>query len=204
MTAFAGSLSAHEVGGRLTGYPCEGTVTLLMGTVDALHPNGHGGSDIGAPQGAPIYCPAAGIVYRADVHAIFGNHVILAHPDGDYTLYAHMESPPMISTGESVSVGQMMGQVGSTGLSTGPHLHWGMSGPDNPDFYLGGSLMDPLLYLEGDMGELKDAILNLYAVLYGSTAPKWDEIQSMVDEIRAKYPNGLLEAVARLEAAGVG
>lgn len=83
----------------------------------------HGGIDIAAPNGTPILAAKAGVVVISLYGSSYGNYVVLSHPDGTRTLYAHM-SQRSVSAGDSVSQGQTVGLVGSTGSSTGNHLHF--------------------------------------------------------------------------------
>ncbi len=84
---------------------------------------GHKGLDIAAPYGTPIYACESGTVTRAGNKADgYGNSVMVAHDDGNETMYAHMSSIA-ISYGDYVVKGQLLGYVGSTGDSTGNHLH---------------------------------------------------------------------------------
>jgi murein DD-endopeptidase MepM/ murein hydrolase activator NlpD len=83
----------------------------------------HTGIDFGAPHGAPIYAATDGVVAYAGRKGGYGNFVQLNHGDGLATGYAHM-SRISIRGGQRVRQGQIIGYVGSTGLSTGPHLHY--------------------------------------------------------------------------------
>lgn len=83
----------------------------------------HGGIDIAAPNGTPILASKAGVVVISQYGSSYGNYVVLSHPDGTRTLYAHM-SQRNVSPGDTVSQGQTIGLVGSTGSSTGNHLHF--------------------------------------------------------------------------------
>lgn len=105
----------------------------------------HTGVDIsgGGINGKPIYAAADGVVSLAKRGSSYGNHVIINHgtaTDGKYyqTLYAHMTSY-CVSAGQTVKKGQMIGKVGSTGNSTGPHLHFEMR--------VNGSTVNPLNYV---------------------------------------------------------
>lgn len=93
----------------------------------------HKGVDIGAPTGTPIYASAAGrvTIARLGYNGGFGNLVIVSHPNGTETLYGHM-SKLGTSTGAQVAQGEIIGYVGSTGRSTGPHLHFEVHGAKNP------------------------------------------------------------------------
>lgn len=83
----------------------------------------HGGLDIAAPNGTPILAAKAGVVVISQYGSSYGNYVVLSHPDGTRTLYAHM-SQRNVSAGDTVRQGQTVGLVGSTGSSTGNHLHF--------------------------------------------------------------------------------
>ena len=90
--------------------------------------NGHRGTDFASPGGTPIYAVADGIVTDATYHWSWGNYVQIYHGKDDEgntysTLYAHMISTPAVSAGQNVTKGQVIGYVGSTGYSTGNHLH---------------------------------------------------------------------------------
>lgn len=82
----------------------------------------HTGVDLGAPQGANIYAMKSGTVVRSAYDSGYGNFVIIEHENGIRTLYAHC-SKRKVKAGDSVKKGQVIALVGSTGNSTGPHLH---------------------------------------------------------------------------------
>lgn len=108
--------------------PVNGHITSLFG--QRFHPilgysRMHAGVDFGAPWGSPIVASAAGVVSYAGYHGGHGNYVRLEHGGGLGTGYGHM-SRIAVSPGERVSAGEVIGYVGSTGLSTGPHLHYEM------------------------------------------------------------------------------
>jgi hypothetical protein len=86
-------------------------------------PEQHGGLDIGAPLGTPVKSPAAGTVIVASSGGGFGKHVKLDHGNGVRSLYGHL-SKLDVKAGERVEKDQVIGLVGSTGRSTGPHLHY--------------------------------------------------------------------------------
>lgn len=108
------------------GMPVAGRVTSSFGL--RMHPllgfmRMHKGLDIGAPYGSPIYAAIDGMVQFAGRNAGYGNFVKLAHAGGLASGYGHM-SRIAVRPGERVRQGQVIGYVGSTGMSTGPHLHW--------------------------------------------------------------------------------
>jgi murein DD-endopeptidase MepM/ murein hydrolase activator NlpD len=83
----------------------------------------HKGVDLGAPSGAPIVAVTDGIVAFAGWHGGHGNYVQIRHGTSMGTGYAHM-SRIKVKRGQTVTAGQVIGYVGSTGISTGPHLHF--------------------------------------------------------------------------------
>ena len=98
----------------------------------------HSGLDLAAPTGTPIMAAAPGIVAWTRTGRSYGNYVMIIHGDGYATLYAHMSSFS-VSADDFVSRGQVIGGVGSTGFSTGPHLHFEvrLNGiPVNPQAYI--------------------------------------------------------------------
>jgi murein DD-endopeptidase MepM/ murein hydrolase activator NlpD len=97
----------------------------------------HAGTDIGAPSGTPILAADSGTVALATYNSGYGNYVVLSHGNGVSTVYAHM-SVIAVSSGAGVTKGQVIGYVGSTGWSTGPHLHFEVRVND--------STTDPLSY----------------------------------------------------------
>ena len=99
----------------------------------------HNGVDMACPQGTPIYATRAGTVTVASYQAGgAGNYVSINHGDGFASIYMHMTNY-VVSAGQSVSQGQLIGYVGSTGISTGPHLHFGIS--------YAGTYVNPLAYI---------------------------------------------------------
>ncbi len=91
--------------------------------------------DFGAPRGTPIRAAASGTVILARNNGAwnggYGNYVVITHGNGTQTLYSHM-TKTSVSSGQSVSAGQIIGYAGSTGLSTGSHLHFEVRGAANP------------------------------------------------------------------------
>lgn len=83
----------------------------------------HNGIDIASPSGSPVLAAYNGEVVTASYTAAMGNYIMIDHGDDLYTLYLHLSSIG-VSKGETVSRGQQIGKVGSTGRSTGPHLHF--------------------------------------------------------------------------------
>ncbi len=100
----------------------------------------HEGLDFSAPHGTPIRSAAGGVVRTAMVHRGYGNMVEIDHGGGLMTRYAHAKTI-MVKEGEVVTRGQLIARVGSTGLSTGPHLHFEVRQDDKP--------LDPRAFLAG-------------------------------------------------------
>ena len=99
----------------------------------------HNGVDMACSEGTPIYATRAGNVTQASFQAGgAGNYVSINHLDGFSSVYMHM-THYVVSVGQTVSQGQLIGYVGSTGLSTGPHLHFGVS--------YAGTYVNPLAYI---------------------------------------------------------
>ncbi|MBX5475925.1 MAG: peptidoglycan DD-metalloendopeptidase family protein [Clostridia bacterium] len=102
----------------------------------------HEGIDIAAPYGTPIRAAAAGVVVHAGWLTGFGRAVKIDHGNGLVTLYGH-QSRIKVTVGQTVKKGQIIGYVGSSGLSTGPHLHFGV--------YKRGTPVDPMPYVTSDL-----------------------------------------------------
>lgn len=103
--------------------------------------NPHGGMDIAAPRGTPIYAPADGIVVEAQDFFFSGNCVYIEHGQGVTSFYAHMNRID-VKIGDTVKRGDVIGTVGDTGRVTGPHLHWSIG--------LNGTWVDPALFIPQD------------------------------------------------------
>ena len=98
----------------------------------------HNGVDMAAPSGSPILAAYDGQVVAADYNASMGNYIMIDHGDGLYTIYMHC-SALYVSTGANVTKGANIAAVGSTGRSTGPHLHFSVR--------LNGNYVSPWNYL---------------------------------------------------------
>jgi len=104
-------------------WPTEGIITTYFGEVGPLSPHGHSGLDIAAPPGTPVEAVDEGEVLKAYWNEDgYGGLIIIGHPSGYETWYAHLASFE-VSKGEKVKRGQEIATMGSTGMSTGSHLH---------------------------------------------------------------------------------
>jgi len=101
----------------------------------------HEGIDVAAPMGAPIIAPASGVVMRVAYENGYGNTLEIDHGNGIVTRYAHC-SRIDVKNGQRVTRGQTIAAVGSTGLATGPHLHY--------EIHINGKVVNPLTYVLAD------------------------------------------------------
>lgn len=128
-----GSLSSAWAGPSLPGYFIRPTAGILT---QGLHP--HNGVDIASKSGTPIRAAASGEVIIVRSPALYnggyGGMVVIQHPNGVQTLYAHT-SKNLVSPGQYVSQGDVIANVGNTGKSTGPHVHFEVRGAQNPFAY---------------------------------------------------------------------
>jgi murein DD-endopeptidase MepM/ murein hydrolase activator NlpD len=127
--------------------PVDGHISSIYGTRRRRH--SHGGLDIAAHRGTPIWAAAAGRVIYAGWRRGYGKIVQLLHPDGRETRYAHADSL-LVSEGELVETGQQIATVGSTGRSTGAHLHFEVIEED-------GSHVNPLHILNPELANNEGA-----------------------------------------------
>ena len=132
----------HFGGGQFT-WPCPGYSRISDDYGYRTHPiygdqRFHSGLDLAASTGTPILAAADGDVVAAAYEASMGNYIMIDHGDSLYTIYMHC-SALYVSKGQSVSAGQKIGAVGSTGNSTGPHLHFSVR--------LNGKYVSPWNYL---------------------------------------------------------
>ena len=102
-------------------------------------PNNHTGIDIPASKNTNIYAAKSGVVTTSTYNSSYGNYVVISHSDGTSTLYAHMNKRA-VSKGQTVSQGQVIGYVGTTGSSTGNHLHF--------EVRVNGNRTDPVNYFK--------------------------------------------------------
>ena len=103
--------------------------SLFGGRIDPINGrrDNHTGTDIPAPGGTPIYAAKDGVVTTVNANknaSSYGYYCIISHGSGYATLYAHQNQVPIVQEGQTVSKGQVIGYVGTTGRSTGNHLHF--------------------------------------------------------------------------------
>jgi len=123
--------------------PCAGVISSYFGTrraySDGPYTSYHSGVDFRAPTGTPVLAPAGGTVMLADPLTVRGNAVVIDHGWGLLTGYWHL-SEINVQVGQHLAPGDLIGRVGSTGLSTGAHLHW--------EVWVGGVSVDGIRWLE--------------------------------------------------------
>ena len=108
--------------------PVQGEISTPFGLrriINSQNKSPHSGVDLRANEGTPILASNSGAVVLVDDLFFSGKSVVLDHGQGIYSMYFHL-SEIIAREGEKISKGDVMGQVGSTGRSTGPHLHWGV------------------------------------------------------------------------------
>ena len=140
--ATGGSISRQVASNVRFAPPIPGRQTSGFGY--RQHPMGggwrmHSGVDLAAPYGTTVRAAAAGVVTRVGYNSSLGRYVYLRHENGYETRYGHL-SAQLVKTGQSVGQGDPIGREGSTGLSTGPHLHFEVRKDGralNPMYYLG-------------------------------------------------------------------
>ncbi len=136
--------AAKEYVGGVFGWPLPGHSTISSSFGMRFHPTLkvyklHTGVDISAPRGTKIVAANSGTVITSTMNGAYGNYVVIDHGGGRTTLYAHMSSRS-VSVGQTVSKGQQIGLVGSTGYATGNHLHF--------EVRINGSLVNPMSYFK--------------------------------------------------------
>jgi murein DD-endopeptidase MepM/ murein hydrolase activator NlpD len=139
--AFSGTLADHSSVPSI--WPVRGSVSAGFGErIDPLNGEGafHSGMDIAAPTGTDVIATADGMVLSAGPESGYGNAILLDHGNGMTTKYGHL-SKIYVLVGQDVKRGQVIGAVGSTGRTTGPHLHYEVQVLDTP--------VNPAKYLHG-------------------------------------------------------
>ena len=122
----------------------------------------HEGLDFSAPEGTPIRAASGGVVRTVAQHRGFGNMVEIDHGEGLITRYAHAKVV-LVKEGQLVTRGQLIARVGSTGLSTGPHLHFEVRQDDRP--------LDPRVFLAGQPVVAEQAVTQPVSV--GASGVTW-------------------------------
>ena len=142
-----GVYAVDETASRFLQWPMEGATTIsLSNPYGQVNGSFHAGIDIPAPEGEVILAAADGTVSEVGFNPERGNYLVLDHGDGLSTLYGQCRDFT-VEEGDTVRVGEMIGAVGSTGMSTGPHLHFEVrqdNEPQNPVAYFDSDVRDTL------------------------------------------------------------
>lgn len=121
-------------------WPVDGTLSDTFASRNGMHY----GIDLSAPQGTPVYAANSGTVVKSYYSHSYGNVIFITHSNGMETVYAHLHKR-LVTEGEQVARGEQIGEIGSTGRSTGNHLHFEVhNGPWNSEKTFA---IDPLLVL---------------------------------------------------------
>ncbi len=140
------SLPVSFIGNIPSHLPLDGFITQRMNISSVIHDQNHYGIDITAVEGDPVYASATGIVIFSGWTYDLGNIVILHHNNGYFTHYGHLQNF-MTKQRDYIKRGDVIGLAGSTGITTGPHLHF--------EIWKKGEVMNPLdffpSYLEKDL-----------------------------------------------------
>lgn len=135
--------STQKYDGGIFAWPCPNYTRISSPFGNRMHPTlgvvkFHNGVDLAAPAGSPILAAYDGTVISAAYNSSMGNYVMINHGDNIYTIYMHA-SALYVSTGQKVSKGETIAAVGTTGRSTGNHLHFGVR--------VNGQYVDPMGYI---------------------------------------------------------
>lgn len=139
----SGLIIPRKPGGLMSAqYPVHGA-RLSSNFGPRVHPvsggySNHTGIDFAIGGGSPVYAPVGGIVDRSAWDNVYGNQIIMEHGRHQQTMYGHLDKS-IVKPGQRVNQGDVIGYVGSTGLSTGPHLHW--------ETWINGRPVNPMKFL---------------------------------------------------------
>ncbi|QDF19527.1 tail length tape measure protein [Arthrobacter phage Kumotta] len=172
-TRRAGVRNLYAMANALAGYATGGLVRPINGaTISQPFHGGHNGIDFAAPTGTPIFAAGPGRVSSAGWSSYGGgNEIHIDHPNGLQTWYAHLSSFA-VKLGQMVSGGSKIGEVGSTGNSTGPHLHYMVLNGGWPNY------VNPAAYLDGG----------------GEAGSGWNPIAAIVDGLIDQFKKAFPQA----------
>jgi hypothetical protein len=153
------------IGGSTGGSPVAGGITAGYGDKGSMWSgtnNSHKGTDYAVPEGTPVISWKDGIVSTESLDAGYGTAVMLEHADGMQSIYGHLSSKD-VKAGDVIKAGQRIGKSGSTGNSTGPHLHFelrkGKNNPVDPAGYTGASSILGMQYASAVVTPLSSELL---------------------------------------------
>jgi len=177
MQMYASSDPVSEMLASLLAPLAEGTYSITghFGDTEGVYPDsGHIGVDFGTGgKSVPIYAPLRGAVIENGWNPGYGWYIKIQHPDGTVTLYAHMADQSPIKAGTPVGDREQIGMTGSTGHSTGIHLHFEVYDPD-------GNRYDPMAWLNGEApGDYNTTPTSKYAFKPSSRPVKETDTQTI-------------------------
>lgn len=154
----------------------------------------HAGLDVPARVGTPIRAPIAGTVIRARRGADEGNYIAIEDARGRRHYFLHMRAPTPLQVGARVTKGQQIGEVGSTGRSDGPHLHYAIILPNN-------HVIDPYpMLVAARMRENPPGVAGVGLRVVGDTAEEWRTLEILVERMMARV-NGWTWPQAVIDSA---
>ncbi|MFE7821802.1 transglycosylase SLT domain-containing protein [Priestia megaterium] len=174
MPDFGDGGSYTGIGGYYLNKPFRVTTPFMQ--ADSLHPNKHKGLDLAAPLGTPIRSLTAGLVEQILIGNKTAGNGVRIKTGADLLSYIHMASAPTVKNGQKVKEGQVIGYVGSTGFSTGPHLDLKIK--------RNGNYIDPLKYLQNktDGGGMKmgGSFAGKYASIINAAGKKYSVSPALI------------------------
>jgi murein DD-endopeptidase MepM/ murein hydrolase activator NlpD len=173
-------------GGKSGSAPVAGGVTAAYGAQDtsglwSSTNNSHTGTDYNVPKGTPVQAAMAGVVSSVNLGADYGTSVMIDHPDGYQTIYAHL-SEKQVKVGDTVAKGQRIGKSGDSGNASGAHLHFevrqGKNNPVNPSELLGGGGSSDILnpYFTSILPTQNDVLGAMQSSMAGSSSGSGESI----------------------------
>lgn len=168
--------------GSVYGWPLPNITNISSAYGQRIHPitgksSFHGGIDIPADAGTKIHAYAAGKVVKSEMHSSYGNYIKIDHGSGCYSLYAH-QSERLKEIGDTVTSGEVIGKVGTTGSSTGNHLHF--------EIWLDSERVNPATYVKPGGGNKKipDVLNNSASTSsYSSSDSDYDDLVTTMDMV---------------------
>ena len=152
----------------------------------------HNGIDYGVPEGTGIPSPVSGTVYDVDLEGGYGKYVQIQDKKGNYHIFAHCSDNSLVSKGQSIKPGDIIAKSGNTGHSTGPHLHYSITPPDNPGATTSGPSINPHTYSVASLGAGKYKVdeerQRKLEEMVKENDRYVDKYSKMVNEVRTRYP----------------
>ena len=152
----------------------------------------HNGIDYGVPEGTGIPSPVSGTVYDVGFEGGYGKYVQIQDKKGNYHIFAHCSDNSLVSKGQSIKPGDIIAKSGNTGHSSGPHLHYSITPPDNPGATTSGPSINPHTYSVSSLGAGKYKVdeerQRKLEEMVKENDRYIDKYSKMVNEVRTRYP----------------